>query len=248
MSMEAARYGDLPVVLVDDDELFLAIMAEQLRDAGHRVQALLGPKAALDFFSGGGKASALVLDWQMPGMNGPDLLLQLRDAGVDAPALFLTGLNQPVIEERGFKLGAVDFIDKTKSFGIIHSRLKLAASGQKMTDSGATPASSRVGALELDRESCRATWRDAPVSLTLAEFKLVACLADGGGAPVTFRALYDAVRGTDFKAGAGEDGYRENVRVALRRTKKKFQASDPAFDALHSVAGVGYRWSEPAAG
>src|SRR3546814_2683965 len=62
----------------------------------------------------------------MPEQDGPVVLEKLRNAGYDLPVLFLTGLNQPIFEEKGPKLGAVDFVDKSKSFAIILQRTRTA--------------------------------------------------------------------------------------------------------------------------
>jgi two-component system response regulator ChvI len=59
---------------------------------------------------------------------------------------------------------------------------------------------------------------------------------------VRYREIYDVVRGSGFVAGAGEDGYRANVRAFIKRIRQKFREVDDGFDRIENYAGFGYRW------
>ncbi len=80
------------------------------------------------------------------------------------PAIFLTSLNQPIYEELALERGAVDFVEKSRSFSIILKRLRLITEGVKLPApvSPAVPAPpqepSQGGPLELRADSCRALW------------------------------------------------------------------------------------------
>lgn len=100
------------------------------------------------------------------------------------------------------------------------------------------------GQLRLDADIRRARWRGAEVPLTLGEYAIVERLASASDRDVTYRALYDVVRGRGFRAGAGEDGYRVNVRAFIKRIRRKFRDVDPRFDAIENYPGFGYRWRE----
>ncbi len=242
---DASPDAPLDIAVVDDDALFLETLVGNLGDAGLQVKALHGPNQALDYFSGSGQASVLLLDWQMPELDGPELLQKLREQGVTAPALFLTGLTQPIYEERGLKLGAVDFIEKSKSFSVILHRVKLVLNGVKALPGEAPrPLVETFGPLELHHDSARALWRTHVIPLTLSEFRVVALLAGRAGGDVPYRGIYDVVRGEGFRAGSGEEGYRANVRALIKRIRQKFREADPEFAALDNYAGFGYRWIE----
>lgn len=228
-----------PVLVVDDDPLFRETLCGNLEDNGFRAVALDGGRATLQYFEEGGAAAAMLLDWQMPDVDGPAVLRQLRASGKQLPILFLTGHSQPIYEEVALVQGAVDFIDKSRSFGIILQRLKLAVGGRAAAPA---PRGGDHGQLFLDTESARAIWRDAQVDLTLTEFKVVQLLASRAGRDVSYREIYDVVRGIGFRAGSGEDGYRANVRALVKRVRQKFRAIDPSFTALENYPGFGYRW------
>jgi two-component system response regulator ChvI len=242
------------IVVVDDDPLFLSTLTLNLEDAGFDVTAFTASAAALDHLSAARQPDAIILDWHMPEMDGLELLQRLRAQGLGAPAIFLTSLNQPIYEELALERGAVDFVEKSRSFSIILKRLRLITEGTKLpaaTPAAATTASESIepsepapssGPLELRADSCRALWHGREVPLTLTEFHVVALLADKAGGDVSYREIYDVVRGEGFIAGIGSEGYRSNVRTMVKRIRQKFRDLDPAFDALENYPGFGYRW------
>jgi len=179
-------------------------------------------------------------------MSGLGFLRSLRaEVGEEAPpVLFLTGLDAPLYEERGLAEGAVDFIEKTRSVRVIVQRLRLALGGAK-TQPGTEPAGDLP--LALDTQSARAAWRGRRVDLTLSEFKVVQLLAERAGRDISYREIYDSVKGVGFIAGSGAEGFRANVRALIKRIRQKFKDVDSEFDALENYPGFGYRWRLAAA-
>jgi two-component system response regulator ChvI len=253
-TLEIAEFGDPSdrrrLVLVDDDPLFLKSLALNFEDAGYQVLTFTGGAAALDHLTASGVAvDAFVLDWHMPGMDGIDLLERLRAGGSESPAMILTSLSQPMFEELALDRGAVDFVDKTRSFTVILKRLELVLSGVKggakpmpATEPEAEAKSGGYGPLQLNADSCRAHWRGRAVPLTLTEYRVVSHLAAKAATDVSYREIYDLVRGEGFIAGPGADGYRANVRTLIKRIRQKFRDLDPEFSALENYPGFGYRW------
>jgi two-component system, OmpR family, response regulator ChvI len=229
------------IVIVDDDGLLRRTMAANLEDAGYRPASFEGGRAVLQYFAEGGRGAAVLLDWHMPEVDGPEVLRQLRANGHDVPVIFLTGHNQPIYEEAALAGGAVDFVDKSKSFSIILQRLKLALAGAKGTASAATV--DPVKGITFDHESARAFWHSTQVDLTLSEYKVVKLLVGKSGHDVSYREIYDLVRGEGFQAGAGEEGYRANVRAIVKRIRQKFRDTDANFEAIENYPGFGYRWN-----
>ncbi len=232
------------IAIVDDDPLMRRTMAANLEDAGYRTALFDGGRAALQYFVGGGLASAVLLDWQMPDVDGPELLRQLRANGHQVPVIFLTGHNQPIYEEAALAGGAVDFVDKSKSFSIILQRLKLALAGAKGGPATAAAAAADDSGISFDNESARAFWLGRQLDLTLTEFKVVKLLVAKSGRDVSYREIYDLMRGEGFQAGAGEEGYRANVRAIVKRIRQKFRDVDPNFETIKNYPGFGYRWSD----
>jgi two-component system response regulator ChvI len=232
-------------MLVDDDALFLRVLADILRAAGHEVSAHDRPRNALEAIRRGARPDVCVLDWDMPEITGLALLQELRAQGVAAPVLFLTGHGGPVFEETALDAGAADFVDKSRGPAIIRQRLALALTRRQVPDAAPVDQDElRVGALIVVHASKRVTWRGAAVPLSRNEFDVIALLVEKAGQDVGYRQLYDAVHGQGFLAGQGENGYRANVRAMVKRIRQKFVELDRGFSALHNYAGFGYRWHQ----
>lgn len=230
--------------MVDDDPHFLRAFAANLELGGFQTISFTDSRAALAHLTTAATPDACVFDWNMPGLDGLGLLTALRAAGKTMPILFLTSLREPVYEELALDHGAVDFVEKSRSPAIILKRLELALTGRNQAHP--EPASTlAVGDLALKVEIKRALWRDREVKLSLGEFHLVWRLVRAPGQDVSYRELYDEIRGAGFVAGQGEEGYRDNVRAMIKRIRSKFLAVDPNFEQLENYAGFGYRWRPP---
>ncbi len=138
---------------------------------------------------------------------------------------------------------------------IILGRLRLITEGAKpipvsagQVVAGAAGGVLRRGPLELRQDIHRAFWRDTQVDLTLSEFGIVRFMAFQAEGDVTYRQIYDVVRGKDFAAGYGSEGFRANVRSFIKRIRKKFREADPEFEAIDNYPGFGYRWRDAADG
>jgi two-component system, OmpR family, response regulator ChvI len=247
------------VAIVDDDDLFRESLETNLVDAGFDVVTFPEGASALSHFRAGPPLDLVLLDWKMPGLNGIEVLRQLRDDGNNVPVIFLTVLSDQIYEEAALSSGAVDFVEKSRSFSILLRRIELILGGSKggsRTTAEGAPGSAgdeepqhlHLGRLELNLKSSRAFWKQTEINLSLTEFRMVHYLATHAGEDVRYRDLYDLVHGEGFIAGYGEDGYRTNVRTFIKRVRKKFRDVDRTFDAIENYPGFGYRWRDDALG
>jgi two-component system response regulator ChvI len=234
------------VVLVDDDDLFRESLGRNLSDAGYAVRDFARGALALDHLLAGAPANLVILDWRMPEMNGIEVLKRIRGAALDVPAIFLTALTDQIYEEAALATGAVDFVEKSRSFAILERRIGLILEGAKArTAANANDTDTVVlGPLTLRLKTSRATWRERAVELTLTEFRIVNLLVEKAGEDVSYRQIYDLVHGAGFLAGAGPEGFRANVRTFVKRIRQKFRDADPQFDGIGNYAGFGYRWKK----
>jgi two-component system response regulator ChvI len=238
--------GPLRIVLVDDDDMFREALRNNLKDAGLDVLAFGDSRVALEHLRSDNSTTLALLDWKMPEMSGIELLRKMRQSEIDVPVVFLTVLGEPFYEETALADGAVDFIDKSRTFTIIQKRIEMILTrGREAPEvsAGNDAAAIAVGDLELNPSSCRAVWKGHQVDLTVAEFAVVEHLARNAGHDVRYRDLYNAVRGPGFAAGFGADGYRANVRSFVKRIRQKFRDLDDSFECIENYPGFGYRWT-----
>lgn len=236
------------ILIVDDDGLFRESLAQNLNDAGFATTSFADGVSALRYLSEAGPPDMILLDWKMPGMTGIQVLRHLRDRKVDAPVVFLTVLSDQIYEEAGLLGGAVDFIEKSRSFAIVLHRLELILNGRKsrqaQTNAPQQNAVFEHGDLQLRRDTNRAFWKNIRLELTQTEFQIVDHLATRAGHDVRYRELYDIVHGQGFVAGDGEIGFRANVRAFIKRIRQKFRDVDSAFTHIQNYPGFGYRWGD----
>jgi two-component system, OmpR family, response regulator ChvI len=232
------------LVVVDDDKLFLGVFAVNLEANGYFALCFDDSQAALAALIAGAQACACVLDLDMPGLDGLAFLRELKRNSVRLPVVFVTSHSSPIFEEQALREGAVEFIDKSRGPAIILHRIGLATQRRQSTSSIADEPDLRQGRLLLRRKARRALWNGADVPLSRTEFDVVLYLATAAGRDVAYREIYDVIKGQGFVAGAGEEGYRANVRATIKRIRRKFEDVTRDFDRLGTYPGFGYRWRD----
>ncbi|MDA5192462.1 response regulator transcription factor [Govanella unica] len=236
----------MAVAIVDDDDLFRESLRLNLEDEGFAVEDFSNGLDALRYLAGHHDIGVVLLDWKMPEIDGLAVLHRLRAAGNGVPVIFLTVLSDEIYEEAALEGGAVDFVEKSRSFSIVLKRIALIESGAKTPGvlPSAEPRSETMafGALVLWPHSKRVVWRDKTVELTVREFDIVAMMTERRGHNVTYRDIYDTVHGKGFLAGDGNEGLRNTVRAIIKRIRQKFRAVDSEFDVIENYPGFGYRW------
>jgi two-component system, OmpR family, response regulator ChvI len=235
----------IEVLHVEDDPAYREAIADQLSAHGFVVRGFADASSLADGLAVSRKADIILLDWDLPGVSGIELLVELRQCGVNLPVVFLTGYDFIAHENLAFETGAVDFIDKARGVEILARRLRRVLKSRKPV--GASPAASLMvcGKLVLNQNVSRAYWSDSDVGLTLVEYNVVQLLVSHAGRWVTYRSIYDRVHYEGFIGGTGADGYRINVRGIIKRIRKKFLQSDETFDEIDNFVGLGYRWASP---
>jgi two-component system, OmpR family, response regulator ChvI len=260
----AAFKGEIRrVVLVESDQYYREVLTFELLCQGFVVHAFADGASLLGSLASVIDADLVVLDWDLSEMPGIKLMAQLREHGINLPVVFLTGnviagnehercLLAPrealnTYECMAFDHGAVDFIAKSRAREVLVRRLRNVVELAKPKAKADLPVQKGLACdkLLLKPETSRAFWNGVDVDLTLGEYKLVHLLASNAGSFVTYRAAYDRLRFEGFIAGSGNDGFRANVRSAIKRIRNKFRACDPAFDEIENYTGFGYCWRKP---
>ena len=116
----------IAVLIVDDERLNRATLAELLQ-AHYQVLLAKNGNMALDIARNESKQLALILlDVTMPGMNGYEVLQQLRadPSTAHIPVIFITGQSDEAAEEYGLRLGAADYVSKPIRPAVLQARVK----------------------------------------------------------------------------------------------------------------------------
>ncbi len=113
------------VLLVDDEETFLEILAERLRSRGLDVTCVTSGEEALEVAEGS-PFDAVVLDLAMPGLDGIETLRRLRAAEPDIQVMILSGRATIDTAVEAMRLGAIDILEKPAEVEALVERIRQA--------------------------------------------------------------------------------------------------------------------------
>jgi two-component system response regulator ChvI len=233
------------VLFVEDDDDCREALSAEFGDHGLEVESFRDGQSMLDGLASDTHADVALLDWNLPDIPGIDLALELNRRSVKFPIVFLTGQALGASYEMlAFERGALDFIDKSRGVPVIVKRLRMIAGpgrGARRVEAEPEPLVCQ-GRLTLRPKVSRALWDGQDVDLTVTEYRIVELLAGQTGRFFSYRQVYDRMHYEGFLAGCGDDGYRVNVRSAVKRIRNKFRVHTPGFAEIENHPGLGYRW------
>jgi len=170
----------------------------------------------------------VILDWNLPRMNGIDILQRFREVGGIAPVLMLTGHDSVEEKERGLDTGADDYLTKPFQMKELGARVRaLLRRPAVVSNSNALKA----GNITVDTQKYRCTVNGEAVTLVPREFQLLEFFMRHQNQVFSPEALLNRVWPSDSEATT------EALRTALKRLRKKV---DPDSNLLRTVHGVGY--------
>src|SRR3954447_9835448 len=173
------------ILVVEDEADLLDAVAQSLREAGYAVDEASDGRTAL-FKAAGAEYDAIVLDLMLPGMNGWDLLRELRKTKA-TPVLILSARDTLPDRVKGLDAGADDYL--TKPFELPELQARLRALIRR--SAGQATAAIEVGDVTIDTAARTVYQAGKPVSLTPREYALVELLALHKGKLVTRTMIYD---------------------------------------------------------
>lgn len=229
------------LLLVEDDAALARILGAALGEEGFSVTLAATGAEGLRLFEAAPPDLA-ILDVLLPEMDGLELCRRLRRR-YTTPIVLLTSRAEEVDRVTGLDLGADDYITKPFStrelcarIRAIERRLGRGAEAAPADDCTKEEPPLRVGELLIDRASFTVRWKEQPVALTRAEFQILHALARSRGLVLSRDRLLDLARGAEV---AVTD---RTVDTFIRRIRKKLTETDPSFDQIETVFGVGYRY------
>ncbi len=221
------------VLVVEDERKVLRNLVHGLQREGHEVIGAMTGEEGLGLATTE-PFDCVVLDLMLPGLDGLQVLAQLRRAGKQLPILLLTARDSIEDRVRGLDSGADDYLVKPFAFAELLARLRV------MLRRGRSDAEAvlRADDLELDLINRRVSRGGVEIALTLREFDLLAYMLRHKNSPVTRDML-------------GRDVWKEpahaltnviDVFVTLLRRKVEKPGWRPL---IHTLRGIGYSLREP---
>ncbi len=219
------------VLLIEDDTKLARLIERVLHDEGFAVDVVHDGEIGLDLALRGAHDVAIV-DWMLPGRDGPDICRAVRAAKAPVGLLILTARGQ--VEDRvlGLDSGADDYLTKPFAFEELLARVR--AVGRRFVEGEGKGSELRQGSLVLDLRAHAARRADSPLDLTSTEWNLLECFMRHPGQALSRQQLIDYVW-----------SYERNVQmtmvdVYISYLRRKLNVPGKP-DPIQTVRGVGYR-------
>lgn len=229
------------IALVDDDRNILTSVSIAMQAEGFVTRVYSDSEAALSAILDNPPDLA-IFDIKMPKMDGLELLRRVRER-IDLPVIFLTSKDEELDEALGLAMGADDYIKKPFSQRLLIARVKSILRRTELVKAKDTdddePSEPLVrGNLEMDPARHLVHWMEKNVTLTVTEFMILEALANRPGVVKSRNQLMDVAYQDDVYV---DD---RTIDSHIKRLRRKFREVDPEFDAIDTLYGAGYRFSE----
>lgn len=218
------------IVIIEDEEDILELLEYHFAKEGYDVSGFLSTEN-VERFMEEESPSLLIVDRNLPGIEGSEFIANMREIGYDTPVIFLTAKDRDDDLEEGFRKGCDDYI--TKPFKIkevlLRAEALLRRSGVSQSDR------LRYRDLILDNKTREVLIDNKKIDLTKLEYKLLHAFVKNAHQVLDREYIRDQVWGNDT-----ENFHDKTINVAINRLKKKI---DPTGEKVYLVPvwGVGYK-------
>lgn len=218
------------IMIIDDEAGVRELLADALKLAGFETVAAADAMVAQTLLRTV-KPDLLIVDINMPLMDGFEFIERLRGNGDNTPALMLSARGDRADITRGLTLGADDYV--TKPFGLEELVLRVRAILRRSHFTEVVPSVLAVGPITLDEESHKVTFNDVVIDLSPTEFRLLHVLLESKGRVLSKSFLLEEVWGINFETETTVvDTYISYLRKKLHKD---------GFEGIKTVRGVGFQ-------
>jgi DNA-binding response OmpR family regulator len=222
------------ILVVDDEPKIMRLARDYLEKSGFRV-APAGDGASALAAARQEKPDLIVLDLNLPGMDGLDVCRALRRES-SVPIIMLTARAEEIDRLIGLELGADDYIVKPFSPRELVARVRavLRRTQGEVQSTGII----HTGELEIDLNGHRVMLRGESVRLTRIEFNLLATLAQHPGQTFSRAQLIDRLH------GVAEGGFDRSIDAHIKNLRRKIEDDPTEPYYILTVYGVGYQFRD----
>ena len=218
------------IMIIDDEAGVRDLLGDALKLAGFETITAADAMIAQTLLRNT-KPDLLVVDINMPMMDGFEFVERIRGNGDNTPALMLSARGDRADITRGLTLGADDYV--TKPFGLEELVLRIRAILRRSQFTVTTPTNLSCGPITLDSDSHQVTFNGEQVDLSPTEFRLLHVLLESKGRVLSKSYLLDEVWGITFES--------ENTVVDTYISYLRKKLHKDGFEGIKTVRGVGFQ-------
>ena len=223
------------LLVIEDNRQLVANLFEYFEARGHVLDAAPDGLAGLHLATSHAY-DALVVDWMLPRMDGPEMLRRLREQHhLETPAIMLTARDELPDKIAGFRAGADDYL--TKPFGVpeLLARMRVARRHRELQAAGQEQPSWSFGEIQVDHARRQVFVSGEETHLTPTEWRLLSVLLRNAGKVLTHRQLLHEAWGAAYMSQT------QYLRVYMGQLRHKLEANPARPRYLLTEPGVGYR-------
>ncbi|MFN0121127.1 MAG: response regulator transcription factor [Blastocatellia bacterium] len=236
MSIPTEEYAKTSILVIDDDQKLCRLITDYLTPMGYAVDTAHTGPGGLDKAMRG-DYQAVILDVMLPGMDGFEVLRQIRRVS-GVPVLMLTALGDEADRIVGLESGADDYLPKTFSTRELLARLRAVTRRATITTSQAQQLESEaeisVQQLRIQHAARHASVNGQTLTLTPLEYDLLHCLARAAGRVLSRDQLLDEISGRSYEV------FDRSIDVHISSLRRKL-GDDPRNPRyIRTVRSAGY--------
>lgn len=217
-------------MIIDDDEDLSFIISDMLESYGYSVDCAADGDAAFELLSGN-TYHLILLDINLPGTTGFELCKELRETST-VPVIFASARTNEGDRIQGFEIGGDDYLPKPYSMKELLARVN--ALIRRTYGFGDKEKKVSFGDVTVDTGARSVTKNGVPVSLSLREFDLLACLCLNANTAMSKEKLLSSVWGVFSTVEPS------TLAVHIRWLREKLERDPAAPEYIKTVYKVGY--------
>lgn len=219
----------MKILVVDDDEILVDVLKRSLSSQRHVVDTAEDGQLGWDYVQTG-EYELVLLDINLPELDGVSLCEKIRSEGYTTPILLMTAKNASQDRILGLDAGADDYLTKPLDLDELNARIRALSRRGEV----ATTAILNVNGLILDPSSCEVTYQQQPVKLTAKEYSLLEIFLRNRGRVFSRSQILDKIWTFD------DPPLEESVKAHIKGLRKKLKQVG-VVDWIENVYGIGYR-------
>lgn len=200
------------ILIVEDEKSLSDILSELLRKQNYTVDAVFNGNDGYDYGSTG-IYDLILLDIMLPGINGIQVLKNLRDDGISTPIIMLTAKSEVEDKVGGLDYGADDYITKPFETQVLLARIRSATRRKEVY----TKDELSFGDITVDKKTLKVSTSQHEIKLSLKEYQILEMFLNNQRQIITKEQIAEKIWGYDF------DGEYNSVEVYISFVRKKLK-------------------------